>query len=313
MMKAHDVTAFNRMTYSIVALDRDSGEMGVAVQTCWPGVGATVPVLEPGVGAVATQSFTNVDAGHDMMALLREGLTAPAALRQVMADDPGRDLRQVGLVDAAGHSAAHTGSRCVAEAGDVCEPGVSIQANTLERAGIPLTMLDAFRGADGDLADRLLAALRAAQRDGGDIRGSQSAALSIAPGSPAAQAWDRRFDLRVDVCPRPLDELARLLRIARAYEALDAALEADGAADLGRALAGTTAAYDLAPEDAQIAFWHAMVLSANGRQDESRRVLDAALESERRLAEFGRRYAEAGHGGPLSEALASVRSPTEPR
>jgi len=306
MMKAHDVTTFDLMTYSIVALDPDTGEVGVAVGTCWPGAGATVPWVEPGVGAVATQSFTNVDLGPTSLALLRGGRPAPGALREVLADDPDRDARQIGLVDATGRSAAHTGRRCVAEAGSVCAPGVSIQANTMERADVWQSMLDTFLGASGDLADRLMVTLRAADRDGGDIRGGQSAALLIAPGSPAAQPWARRFDLRIDDSPQPLEELARLLQVARAYEALEAALDANASGDLEMALSETSVAHQLAPGDAQVAFWHAMALFASGRPDEARPVLEAALRTEPGLAEFGNRFAGAGHGGPLATALRSV-------
>lgn len=294
------------MTYSIVALDRDSGEIGVAVQTCWPCVGASVPWVEPGVGAVATQSFTNVDLGPKGLARLRAGLAAPDALREIVADDPGRDVRQVGIVDVAGRSAAHTGRSCVAEAGHVCAPDVSIQGNTLERADVWLAMLDAFRAASGDLADRLMAALRAGDRDGGDVRGRRSAALLVAPGSPGAEPWARRFDLRIDQSPRPLEDLARLLQVTRAYEALDAAMDATEAGDLELALTRSTVAHRLEPEDAQLAFWHGVLLLASGRPDEARPVLDAALRSEPRLADFGHRFARAGHGAVLAAALGDV-------
>jgi uncharacterized Ntn-hydrolase superfamily protein len=295
------------MTYSIVAVDSDTGEIGVAVQTRWPAVGAMVPWLEPGVGAVATQAFTNVGLGPQGLALLREGLSAPVVLRELVAGDAGRDVRQIGVVDAAGRAAAHTGKRCVAEAGHTAGSGVSIQANMLERDGVWLTMLDAFRGAGGDLADRLVAALRAGDLGGGDIRGSQSAALLVASGSSPAQPWARRFDLRIDESPRPTEELARLLRIARAYEALDSATDAIENGQLESALAGTSLAHRLAPEDTQVAFLYAMVLLASGRADEARPVLDAAIRSEPRLAEFGRRFADAGHGAPIAEALRGVR------
>jgi uncharacterized Ntn-hydrolase superfamily protein len=298
------------MTYSIVAFDGDTGEIGVAVQTRWPAVGATVPWVEPGVGAVATQSFTNVDLGPQGLALLREGKPAPVALRELVAGDAGRNVRQIGLVDATGRSAAHTGSDCVAEAGHVCETDVCVQGNMLERAGAWHAMLDAFRGTSGDLADRLLAALRAGERSGGDIRGCQSAALLVAPGSPGAEPWVRRFDLRIDDAPRPLEELARLLRVARAYEALRAAIAAIAAGDLEIALEATTAAHQLVPEDAQVTYRHAMVLLANGKTSEARPLLEAALRSEPRLAEFGHRFADAGHGAQIAHALRSVSRPT---
>jgi len=297
------------MTFSIVALDPDTGEIGVAVQTCWPAVGATVPWVEPGVGAVATQAFTNMDLGPKGLERLRASVPAQDALREIVAGDPGRELRQVGMVDAAGRSAAHTGSACVAGAGHVCDSGVCIQGNTLERTGVWLAMLDAYRRATGDLADRLIAALRAGDRDGGDVRGSQSAALLVAPGLPDAPPWARRFDLRVDASPRPLEELTRLLRVARAYETLDAAMAASEAGDLEMALGRTTVAHEAAPEDAQVAFWHAVILLASGRPHEARPVLEAALLSEPRLGEFSHRFADAGHGALIAEVLRSVPRP----
>ncbi len=255
------------------------------------------------MGAVATQSFTNVNLGYEGLARLRVGDHAPAALREIVARDAGRDVRQVGMVDASGNAAAYTGSACVAEAGHVCAPGVSVQANMMARADVWLAMLDAFDRSEGDLAERMLDALRAAQRAGGDIRGSQSAALLVAPGSADAQPWARRYDLRVDASSRPLHELARLLRFARAYEALDTAMGAMAAGELELVLAGTTLAHRLAPEDAQLAFWHALALEASGRAEEAQPIRAAALRSQPRLAEFGHRFAEAGHAAPLAGAL----------
>ena len=309
------------MTFSIVALDPDTAELGVAVQTCGPAVGAIVPWVEPGVGAVVTQSFTKMALGPEGLAMLRSGLPAPDALRAILAGDPGRETRQVGVVDMSGRTAAHTGDRCVAEAGHVCAPGVSVQGNMLQRPGVWLTMLDAYRDADGDLAARLLVALAAAERAGGDVRGRQSAALIVASGSAAEPAWARRYDVRIDQATHPIEELSRLLRIARAYEALGAAMaaiEASEAIDvldaaaLEVSLAGTTAAYGFAPDDSQVAFWHAMLLSAAGRGAEAQPLLDDALRAEPRLALFAHRFADAGHAAPLAVALRSVPRPTAP-
>lgn len=294
------------MTYSIVAHDPESGEFGVAVATGGPAVGAMVPWVEPGVGAVATQSFTNMDLGPLALARLREGSPAPVALRELIEADPSREVRQIGIVDVAGTSAAYTGRDCVAAAGHVSGSGMSAQANMVERADTWLAMQVAYGAATGDLADRMLEALRAAEREGGDIRGTRSAALVVAPGAPAAKPWVRRFDLRVDLSADPLDDLAALLRGARAFEAFDAAFEANRAGDLATVLDRTTEAYALEPDDARIAFWHSMALLANGHPDEARPVLAGALLSEPRMAEFARRYVEAGHGGPLTAVLDEV-------
>lgn len=309
MLGGHDDAAAKRMTYSIVALDPVSGEVGLAVQTAWPGVGASVPWVESGVGAVATQAFTNVDLGPLGLTLLRSGLRAPDVLREILAADPERETRQVGLIDAAGRMAAHTGRGCVAEAGHACQAGAIAMGNMLERPDVPGAMLAAFHAAGGDLAERLMMTLRAAERAGGDIRGARSAALVVAPGPPIAQAWALRFDLRVDASPQPLEELERLLRLARAYEALSGALTATEAHDLELALEGTALAYGLAPEDPQVAFWHAMTLRASQRSEEARLVLGAALRTEPRLAEFGRRFAESGHRPLLEQALRGSRPP----
>jgi uncharacterized Ntn-hydrolase superfamily protein len=306
MLKSHDVTAFILMTYSIVALDPDTGEFGVAVATGGPAVGAMVPWAEPGVGAVATQSFTNVDLGPLVLDRLRAGLPAPVALRELVEADPSREVRQIGVVDASGGSAGFTGRDCVAEAGHVSGSHLSAQANMVEQAGVWLAMQVAFERAQGDLAERLLEALRAAEREGGDIRGTRSAALLVCPGAPSARPWVRRFDLRVDLSTRPLDDLADLLRGARAFEAFDAAFEANRAGDLATVLDRTSEAYALEPEDARIGFWHAMALLANGHPEEARPVLAEALDLEPRMAEFARRYVEAGHGGPLTSVLEEV-------
>ena len=294
------------MTYSIVAHDPDTGEFGVAVATGGPAVGASVPWVEPGVGAVATQSFTNQDLGPLALARMREGQGAPAALRELLAADPGRESRQIGLVDISGMAAAHTGLDCVPEASHVTASGLSVQANMVERPDIPLAMQVAFNAAEGDLADRLLAALFAAEREGGDVRGTRSAALLVAPGAPASKPWVRRFDLRIDLSARPLSDLAELLRGGRAFEAFDAAFEANRAGDLAAVLDRTTDAYALEPNDARIAFWHAMALLANGHPEEARPVLLAALEAEPRMTEFARRYVATGHGGPLTSVLTEV-------
>ena len=221
------------MTYSIVAFDPATGELGAAVQSRWFGVGSASRGSSPGVGAVATQSFTEVGHGPNGLRLMREGRTAAEALAEVLASDPGEAVRQVGMVDASGNAAAHTGSRCVRYASHLVGDGVAAQANMMERSTVPAAMLAAFGGTDGDLAARLLAALVAAEGEGGDVRGRQSAALVVAPGAgdgSTPQPWARRFDVRVEDHRSPVDELARVLSVARAYEAMDEAEAAGGRA-----------------------------------------------------------------------------------
>jgi uncharacterized Ntn-hydrolase superfamily protein len=298
------------MTYSIVALDPETGELGVAVQSRWFNVGGGVAWVEPGVGAVATQSYTEIAHGPNGLRLLREGLPAPEALRTLIAGDEGEAIRQVGIVDAAGRAASHTGSRCVRHASHRTGGGVAVQANMMERSTVPAAMLEAFGAAAGDLADRLFAALRAAEDEGGDVRGRQSAALVVAPG-PAAdgsrpESWRRRFDLRVEDHRAPLDELARVLRLARAYEAMDEAEEAGQRGDAAAAEAASLRSVALAPEDDQVLLWHAVGLALAGRTDAARAAFASASSVEPRAGESLRRFAEQGllpGGEPVLRAL----------
>lgn len=292
------------MTYSIAALDPATGELGVAVQTRWLAVGSAVPWVEAGVGAVATQSFTEEAHGFNGLRLMREGLAAGAALEAVLAGDDGEAVRQVGMVDARGGAAAHTGLGCVRFASHLVRPGVTVQANMMERPTVPAAMLATFLGADGDLADRLLAALRAAEREGGDVRGRQSAALLVAPGGPDARPWAHRFDLRVDDHRTPLDELARLLRLSRAYEAMDEADQAGTRGDAATAERAGAASVALAPDDDMVVLWRAVGLASAGRIDEARAAFELAERVEPRSGEHLRRFAEAGHLAGAEAVLA---------
>ncbi|HSS36463.1 MAG TPA: DUF1028 domain-containing protein [Patescibacteria group bacterium] len=299
------------MTYSIVARDPRSGELGVAVQSRWPCVGAGVVWAEPGVGAVATQSFTEISYGPLGLEAMRAGTSAPDALADLLAEDPQAAVRQVGMVDAIGRSAAHTGDRCVEAAGHVTTENLSIQANMMERPTVWPAMAEAYRSTDGDLADRLLAALRAAEAEGGDVRGRQSSALLVVPG--AGPRWATRFDLRVDDDRAPLDELARLLRLSRAYEAFDRTEKLARAGDLAAAAEIMQEARALAPDDDQIALWTAMFLTGAGRIDEARSLFSSAVAAEPRSAEHIRRFVSAGHLPPqVGPAIALLEAPDPP-
>ncbi len=278
------------MTYSIVARDPESGRFGVAIQTCWPFVGAGCPWVESGIGAVVTQSFTEIAHGPNGLARLRAGEAATDALASLLAADPGAEVRQVGIVDARGRAAAHTGSRCVFAAGHVSADGVSIQANMMERLSVWPAMLAAYQGSDGDFVDRLLAALRAAEAEGGDIRGRQSAVL-IVSGAPGDPPWKREVDLRVDDHPAPLDELERLVRLHRGYEALDRAEERGSAGDMVGALAASMEASRLAPGDTQVMVWQAIGMASSGMVEPAREHLAAATATNPRWPDFLRRFA----------------------
>ena len=286
--------ASDTVTYSIVALDRDTGELGVAVQSRWLAAGAVVPWARPGVGAVATQSFVDARYGHAGIELLAGGRTPEAALAELIAADTDPGVRQVGMVDATGRTAAHTGSDCVAAAGHLTGSGVTVQANMMERATVWPAMLAAYEGADGDLADRLLAALRAAETEGGDVRGRQSAGLLVVPGNPDAKPWDVRFDVRIDDHRDPLDELERLVSVARGYEALDEAFEALAVGEVEAAAAFTERAAALAPDDDQIRLWHAVTVFDAGDEARGRKLYRSALAVEPRAGEHLRRFAAAG-------------------
>lgn len=299
------------MTYSIVARDATTGELGIAVQTRWPNVGAVVPWAEPGVGAVATQSFAEESYGPLGLARMREGASAQESLDRLLADDPERQVRQVGVVDASGRSAAFTGTRCVFAAGHVTDDGLSIQANMMEHPTVWPVMAAAYRSATGDLADRLMSALRAAEAEGGDVRGRQSAALLVVPAS--GPAWATRYDLRVEDDRAPLDELLRLLRLARAYEAFDRSQEPALSGDLAAAAAAMDDAHELAPDDDQITLWTSLFLASVGRLPEARRLFAEAARVEPRGGEHLRRFLAAGHlppeAGPLLDALESSEAP----
>ncbi len=282
------------MTYSIVAFDEATGELGVAVQSRWLASGAVVPWARPGVGAIATQAFTDARYGAAGLDLLGSGATPEGALAELLAGDSDPGVRQIGIVDAAGRTAVHTGAECVPEAGHRMGPGVSVQANMMERASVWPAMMAAYEGADGDLTDRLLAALVAAEAEGGDVRGRQAAAILVVPGESRAKPWRTRFDLRVDDARDPLGELARLVRISRAYEALDEGLEAVAVGELTAALALMERGAALAPEDDQLRLWLAVAVFDSGDEDRGRSLYRSALAIEPRAGEHLRRFVAAG-------------------
>jgi uncharacterized Ntn-hydrolase superfamily protein len=282
-------------TFSIVARDPATGEMGVAVQSHWFSVGPTVAWAEAGVGAVATQSFVDPSYGQRGLALMRAGKSAPDVLEALLAEDGGRDVRQVAMIDAAGRVAAHTGTRNIAAAGHRVGKGYSVQANLMLNDTVWPAMARAFEVARGDLAERMMAALEAAQAAGGDIRGKQSAALVVVKAKGTGRPWaDRLFDLRVEDSPDPLRELRRLLTLARAYHHMNAGDEAVEHKDNAGALREYAAAEALVPDNLEMIYWHAVALVNMGRTDES-------------LPLFGRVFARDPHWRTLVPRLAKAR------
>ncbi|UCH11789.1 MAG: DUF1028 domain-containing protein [Fidelibacterota bacterium] len=257
-------------TYSIVARDTDTGQLGVAVQSHWFSVGSLVTWARAGVGAVATQSFVLVDYGPDGLALMEQGTSAPEALAQLVAADEGRDVRQVAMIDAAGRVAAHTGERCIQAAGHHVGDNFSVQANLMLSADVWPFMKAAYENTPGDLADRMLAALEAAEGVGGDIRGRQSAAILIVSGDKQAQPWQGvQMELRVEDHPEPLVELRRLIRVHRAYEHMNAGDLAVEHGDDEMALKEYSAAEEMFPDNLEMKYWHAVALANMGRLKES--------------------------------------------
>jgi len=257
-------------TFSIVARDPATGELGVAVQSHWFSVGTTVAWAEAGVGAVATQSFVDPSYGKLGLDLMRMGRSAPDALKSLLAGDEGRDVRQVAMIDTQGRVDAWTGGRDIQAAGHVVGKDYSVQANLMLNDKVWPAMSKAFEATKGDLAERMLAALDAAQAAGGDIRGRQSAALIVVNGKPTGKPWtDRVFDLRVDDSPEPLKELRRLVTLQRAYNHMNAGDLAVEKKDNEGALREYGAAEQLVPDSAEMIYWHAVALVNMNRVEEA--------------------------------------------
>lgn len=281
-------------TYSIVARDPATGELGVAVQSHWFAVGPVVPWAEPGVGVVATQSFADPKYGRQGLELMRSGKSAPEALADLLAVDDGREVRQVAMVDAQGRVAAHTGAKNIPAAGHITGPSYSGQANLMLNDKVWPAMTRAFETTKGDLADRLLAALDAAQTAGGDIRGRQSAALVVVAAKATGGLADRVFDVRVDDSREPLKELRRLVKIQRAYNYMNAGDQAMEDKDNERALSAYRAASRLFPGNAEMIFWHAVALVNMGRVEESLPLFRRVFAIDRNWATLTPRLAKVG-------------------
>jgi uncharacterized Ntn-hydrolase superfamily protein len=282
-------------TYSIVARDPKTGELGVAVQSHWFSVGTVVPWAEAGVGAVATQSFVEPSYGKLGLDLMRTGRSAPDALKGLIAADANAEVRQVAMIDTQGRVAAHTGAKDIQFAGHEVGENFSVQANLMASDQVWPAMAKAFRAAKGDLADRMLAALDAGEAAGGDIRGKQSAALVVVTGKPTGRPWqDRIFDLRVDDHPEPLKELRRLVLVQRAYNHMNAGDLAMEHKDAKGALREYSAAEKLQPENAEMVYWHAVGLVGIGRVDQALPLFKRCFRMNPRWLEVTPRVAKAG-------------------
>lgn len=274
-------------TFSIVARDPETGDLGVAVQSHYFAVGPVVPWAEPGVGAVATQSLVEIAYGPRGLALMRDGASAKDALKKLLDQDEYREVRQVAMVDAHGDVAVHTGKKCIPSAGDVAGDHFTCEANLMSNDRIWPAMAEAYRKAKGDFPERLLQALEAGQRAGGDIRGQQSAAMVIVKGTRSDKPWaDRILDLRVDDSPHPIAELRRLVGLWRAYRKSD---EGDNFITAGKvedALQAYAEAARLAPGNDELLFWQAATLWKLGREKEATPLFRKVFAHDRRWVEL---------------------------
>jgi uncharacterized Ntn-hydrolase superfamily protein len=292
-------------TFSIVARDSATGDIGVAVQSHYFSVGPIVPWAEPGIGAVATQSLVEVSYGPKGLELMRNGKGAEQALRELLTQDPHPEVRQVAMVDSRGEVAAHTGPKCIPDAGNKTGNGYSVQANLMASDRVWPAMARAYERSKGDLAERLLAALEAGQLAGGDIRGQQSAAIVIVKGKRSNRPWaDRVLDLRVEDSPMPITELRRLVTLWRAYRNVD---EGDALITEGKveeAMRAYAEAARLAPGNDEIMFWEAVTLWKLGREKEASPLFRKVFARGRRWVELVPRLVPAGL---LADDQASIR------
>lgn len=257
-------------TFSIVARDPVTGEMGVAVQSHWFSVGSIVSWGEAGVGVVATQSFVNPSFGIRGLDLLKSGKTPQEALDELIASDEGRDVRQLAILDTKGRTASYTGKNCIPDAGNIAKENYSVQANLMLNNKVWGAMSKAFEESTGPLPERMIEALESAQEVGGDIRGKQSASILIVKGESTGKLWeDRAIDLRVEDNPEPIKELKRLLKVFRAYEHMnngDLAVEKN---DMLLAMKEYSTAEEMFPDNLEMKFWHAVTLVNNNKLNES--------------------------------------------
>jgi len=278
-------------TFSIVARDTATGEMGVAVQSHWFSVGTVVSWAEAGVGAVATQSFVNKSFGIRGLNLLKSGLTAQLALDSLLKNDEGREVRQVAIIDVNGNVATHTGKNCIDYANHIKGSNYSVQSNMMLTDQVSKAMSAAFQKSSGKpLGERMLLALEAAQKAGGDIRGQQSAALVVVPGKSAGKPWDERtIDVRVDDSPGPIKELRRLYNVHLAYQHMndgDLAVEKN---DMSTAMKEYNAAMKMFPQNLEMQYWTAVTLANNKQVDKALPVLKKVFAQDANWKELTRR------------------------
>ncbi|MGM0490756.1 MAG: DUF1028 domain-containing protein [Planctomycetota bacterium] len=299
-------------TYSIVARDARTGQMGIAVQSRYFAVGADVAWAEPGVGVVATQSFVDPSFGRLGLQLMRSKVEATKVLRVLLADDKGAETRQIAMLDASGNVAVHTGSECIEMAGHQIGDGYAAQANLMLADHVWTAMAEAFEEADGDLGERLMVALEAAEKRGGDLRGRQSAALVVVSGEYTGDHFaDYIYNVRVDDSSNPLKELRRLMVIKRAANHAREGWRATERRDIEGVEAAFTLAEKLVPNDLEMAFWHGVCLSKLGRIDDALPHFRRAFAGREAYRDLLPRIVEAGILATDEDAIKRILAPPD--
>lgn len=297
-------------TYSIVAQDPATGDMGIAVQSHWFCVGAAVIWAEAGVGVLAVQADADPAYGDRGLPQLAAGVGAAEVLATILREGPRPQTHQLAVLDPKGGIAAHTGASCIPVAGHRIGQSYSTQANMMLRAGVPEAMAKAFESATGPLPERLLAALDAAEAEGGDVRGKQSAALAMVPRKAAGnRGLDRPVDLRVDDHPTPLPELRRLLGLRRAADMANQGFEALGQLDGEEAAGCFERAAAMAPDQLEFAFWQAVAFIMFGRVSNAAELLASVFAREPHYATLLERLSSRA-GRPIAEAVKASLSAT---
>ena len=282
-------------TFSIVAIDKEAGEMGVAVQSHWFSVGSIVAWAEPGVGAIATQSLVNVSFGPRGLELLKSGKMPQEVLQELLNSDDGQAFRQVSIINTNGDVSTHTGEKCIADASHITGDGYSVQANMMLNDKVVPAMSEAFKNSTGPLAERMIEALKAAQKAGGDIRGQQAASLLIVKTKSTGKIWeDRLIDLRVEDHPEAVNEIARLLKVFRAYEHMnngDLAIEKNNEE---MALQEYHAAQEMFPDNLEMQYWTAVSLANIGKIDDALDIFKTVFRTDRNWHTLTSRIVENG-------------------
>ncbi len=295
-------------TFSIVGRDPNTGEMAVAVQSHWFSVGTAVSWGEAGVGVVATQSFVNKSFGLRGLALLKEGKTPEQTLEALLQNDPGKEVRQVAILDHQGRVATHTGKNCIADAGHLNGQNFSVQANMMLNKTIVPAMEKAWKeNHTQPLAERMISVLKAAQLAGGDIRGKQSAALLVVKGVATGEPWnDRSVDLRVDDAAQPIAELERLLRTYRAYEHMNQGDLEIETGHMDQAMKEYRAAMTLFPENLEMQYWTAITLASHKQIKEASAMLQKIYRKDQNWRELTRRLPKVGLLNVSPEELSAL-------